>query len=114
MSRLRIAPLFTFTFILLTFAAPTLADGGEPLDVPDASVDQGGADRDNEEQDDRTGRVSERCSTSRDCTRGFACEAGQCRYVGVRQADGGCLLGVQAVLFFGGLALVLRRNRLAR
>jgi hypothetical protein len=68
-------------------------DAGEPdagqIIFPDASVDEGGADRDQEENRDSVGRVTLVCTTSIECDPGFFCEDRRCRWQGVRKADGG-------------------------
>jgi hypothetical protein len=80
-------------------------DGG--TGAPDASVGNGGADRDNEEGDDHTGRVVISCRSSRDCSPRFSCSEGTCRYSGIREAERvGCMLGPQAALVVMGLTLV--------
>lgn len=88
--------LVTVLVLASFFTAPTARaqDGGEEVDagsfeVPDGSVGTGGADRDNEENEDSAGRVPTLCQESRDCAPGFRCEAQRCSYVGVRDAEGG-------------------------
>lgn len=102
----------------LLFAAPAFAqDAGSDagrLEIPDGSVGEGGADRDSQEQEDGTGRVAEVCVNGAECSQGFACVQGRCKYVGTRDAEGGCLLGVQAALFLGGFGLMVRRSRRRR
>ena len=92
-------------------------DGGTPdaavLDVPDASVGQGGADQGSEEGDDSTGHVVSFCRTNRDCSKGFGCEGNHCKYVGYRDAEGGCLLGLNATSM-AALGLVLLGARRLR
>ncbi|HEX5749941.1 MAG TPA: MXAN_6627.5 family MYXO-CTERM protein [Archangium sp.] len=90
-------------------------DAGSVYDVPDASVGGGGADRDNPEGDDSTGRPGGACRSGNDCAARFSCTQGVCRYTGIRQADRvGCLLGPEdslAVVGLGlGLALAARRR----
>ncbi|XXF77326.1 hypothetical protein P2318_30385 [Myxococcaceae bacterium GXIMD 01537] len=92
---------------------PAALEDGGTADAPDGSVGNGGADRDNEEGDDHTGRVVTSCRSSRDCSPRFSCDKGTCRYTGVRQAERvGCLLGPEAALVLVGLTLaaVHRRN----
>lgn len=99
--------------------AQSSADAGSdaglpPISTPDASVGEGGADRDNEEGEDGTGRVNTVCRSTRDCSARFTCDNGTCRYSGVRQADRvGCLLGPEAALVLVGVAAVAgyRRKR---
>jgi hypothetical protein len=80
-------------------------DGGVLEQVPDASVGEGGADRDNPEGEDGVGPGGT-CRSSRDCAARFGCVEGRCRYVGVRQAErAGCLLGPEDGLAVAGLAL---------
>nr|AYM53726.1 hypothetical protein [Archangium gephyra] len=91
-------------------------DAGSVYDVPDASVGGGGADRDNPEGDDSTGRPGGACRSGNDCAARFSCTQGMCRYTGIRQADRvGCLLGPEdslAVVGLGlGLVLAARRRR---
>src|SRR5512145_3130734 len=70
-----------------------LEDGGVSS-APDASVGEGGADRDNPEGEDGVGRVVVNCRSSNDCSPRFTCQQGKCRYSGVREAERvGCLLG---------------------
>jgi hypothetical protein len=91
------------------------ADGGLPISLPDASVGEGGADRDNEEGEDGVGRVNTTCRSSRDCSPRFTCQDGTCRYSGVRQAETtGCLLGPEAALVLVGLAAVAAPRRKKR
>jgi len=80
-------------------------DGG--TGVPDGgSVGNGGADRDNEESGDHTGRVVTTCRSSSDCSPRFSCSDGLCRYTGIRQAERvGCMLGPEAALMLVGLTL---------
>ncbi|HZI09414.1 MAG TPA: MXAN_6627.5 family MYXO-CTERM protein [Myxococcus sp.] len=101
--------------------AQSSGDGGTdagsglpPISTPDASVGEGGADRDNEEGEDGTGRVNTFCRSTRDCSPRFTCDNGTCRYSGVRQAERvGCLLGPEAALVLLGVAAVsgYRRKR---
>ncbi|MBZ4416115.1 MXAN_6627.5 family MYXO-CTERM protein [Myxococcus sp. RHSTA-1-4] len=91
------------------------ADGGLPIDLPDASAGEGGADRDNEEGEDGTGRVHTVCRSTRDCSPRFTCQDGTCRYTGVREAKTtGCLLGPEAALLLVGLAAVAAPRRKKR
>lgn len=88
-------------------------DGGlPPISLPDASVGEGGPDRDGEENEDGVGRVNTSCRSTRDCSPRFTCQEGSCRYTGVRQAERvGCLLGPEAALVLVGLAAVAARKR---
>jgi hypothetical protein len=106
----------------LCLGAPAVAwaeDGGTEEDggissTPDASVGEGGADRDNPEGEDGVGRVVTNCRSSSDCTPRFSCTQGKCRYTGVRDANRvGCLLGPEGALVLAGLGLVSvwRRRR---
>jgi hypothetical protein len=86
-------------------------DGG--TGVPDGgSLGNGGADRDNEEGDDHTGRVVTSCRSSSDCSPRFTCSDGTCRYTGIREAERvGCMLGPQATLVILGLTLAAAHRR---
>jgi MYXO-CTERM domain-containing protein len=87
-------------------------DGGVSS-APDASVGEGGADRDNPEGEDGTGQVTKNCRHSSDCSPRFTCHGGTCQYSGVREAQRvGCMLGPEAavVLVGLGLAAVWRRR----
>lgn len=87
-------------------------DGGIRIPLPDASVGEGGADRDNPEGEDGTGRVNAVCRSTSDCSPRFTCQAGTCRYTGVREAERvGCLLGPEAALVLVGLAGVAAPRR---
>lgn len=88
-------------------AGPALQEDGG-TDVPDGgSVGNGGADRDNEEGGDHTGRVVTTCRSSSDCSPRFSCSDGTCRYTGIRQAERvGCMLGPEAALALVGVTLV--------
>ncbi len=92
-----------------------LQDGGSVYDLPDASVGTGGADRDNPEGDDSTGRPGGACTSGADCAARFSCSQGRCRYTGVRQAERvGCLLGPEDTLAVAGMGLVLAARRRGR
>lgn len=92
-----------------------LADGGSVYDLPDASVGGGGADRDNPEGDDTTGRPGGACRSGADCAARFSCSQGRCRYTGIRQAERvGCLLGPEDTLAVVALGLVLVARRRGR
>ncbi|AKQ63350.1 hypothetical protein A176_000262 [Myxococcus hansupus] len=93
--------------LLLPAAALAQSDGGLDAGLPDASVGEGGADRDNPEGDDSTGRVNTSCRSTRDCSPRFSCDNGLCQYTGVRKVDQqGCVLGAEAALVIVGLAAV--------
>jgi hypothetical protein len=110
--------------LVLALAVPVMAraqsDGGIPdagsiYDIPDASVGSGGADQDNPEGDDTTGRGGGACRTSGDCAARFSCSQGLCRYTGIRQAERvGCLLGPADTLAVVGLGLVVAARRRGR
>ena len=92
-----------------------LQDGGSVYDLPDASVGSGGADRDNPEGDDTTGRPGGTCHSGADCAARFSCSQGRCRYTGIRQAERvGCLLGPEDTLAVVGLGLVVAARRRGR
>ncbi|MDC0713071.1 hypothetical protein POL68_31705 [Stigmatella sp. ncwal1] len=87
-------------------------DGGEVAPTPDASVGEGGADRDNPEGEDGVGRVVINCHSSTDCSPRFRCQQGKCQYTGIREAERvGCLLGPEAALMLTGLGLAALRRR---
>ncbi|WP_426755188.1 MXAN_6627.5 family MYXO-CTERM protein [Myxococcus sp. Y35] len=112
--RSRLRGLLACLPLLLPVGALAQSDGGLDAGLPDASVGEGGADRDNPEGDDNTGRVNTSCRSTRDCSPRFSCDNGFCRYTGVRQVDQqGCVLGAQAALVIVGLAAVggYRRRR---
>lgn len=83
------------------------------FEVPDGSVGEGGADRDNEEGEDSTGRVPTVCMDTRDCAAGFQCESRRCRYVGIRDAEGGfgCLGMATGWMPMSALVLLFIRKR---
>ena len=98
----------------LAWAEDGGSEDGGLSSVPDASVGEGGADRDNPEGDDNTGRVVENCRSSTDCSPRFTCSQGKCHYTGIREASRvGCLLGPESALVLTGLGLVAmwRRRR---
>ncbi len=100
--------------LLLPLGALAQFDEGLDAGLPDASVGEGGADRDNPEGNDGTGRVNTFCRSTTDCSPRFTCHDGHCRYTGVRKADQqGCVLGAEAALVIVGLAAVggSRRRR---
>ncbi|WP_395810419.1 MXAN_6627.5 family MYXO-CTERM protein [Archangium minus] len=118
-TRSMLSRLTLFLALLLPVAARAqdggLPDSGILYDVPDASVGNGGADRDNPEGDDSTGRPGGACRTSGDCAARFSCSQGTCRYTGVRQAERvGCLLGPEDTLAVVGLGLVVAARRRRR
>jgi len=86
-------------------------DGGISAS-PDASVGEGGADRDNPEGEDGVGRVVVNCRSSSDCSPRFSCTQGKCRYSGIREAERvGCLGGTEAAVVVVGLGLVAAWRR---
>jgi hypothetical protein len=90
-------------------------EGGGLYDLPDASVGTGGADRDNPEGEDSTGRPGGSCRSSAECAARFSCTQGQCRYTGIRQAERvGCLLGPEDTLAVVALGLVVAARRRGR
>lgn len=109
-------PLFlllgAFLWISPANAQPEPGDGdpdaGEEL--PDASVGEGGSERDNPEGEDRTGRVQTDCRISDRCAAGFQCVKGECVYTGFRDAEGpSCALGSLLSSLVLGAWLVVRR-----
>jgi MYXO-CTERM domain-containing protein len=86
-------------------------DGGIST-APDASVGEGGADRDNPEGEDGVGRVVVNCRSSNDCSPRFSCNQGKCRYSGIREAERvGCLGGPEAAVVLVGVGLVAAWRR---
>jgi hypothetical protein len=121
LNRLFPRPRLLAALLLLGFAVPLFAhaadeeDGGISLPVPDASVGEGGADRDNPEGEDGVGRVVTKCRTSGDCSPRFSCTHGQCQYTGIRDAERvGCLLGPEAAVVLVGLGLAAAWRRRGR
>lgn len=102
-----------------SFSARAQAGGGEDGGIPSTtdagSAGEGGADRDNPEGEDTTGRVVVDCRSSSDCSPRFTCQDRKCRYSGIRDADRvGCLVGgPEAAIGLVGLGLVAawRRRR---
>lgn len=100
-----------------SFAAHAQSGGNEDGGVsnaPDASVGEGGADRDNPEGEDGVGRVVVNCRSTSDCSPRFSCQQGKCHYSGIREAERvGCLGGPEAavVMVALGLAVAWRRRR---
>ncbi|MCE9670634.1 hypothetical protein LY474_22770 [Myxococcus stipitatus] len=111
---LGLALLACLPLLLPASALGQTGDGGVIIGVPDASSGEDGAERDNPEEDDGTGRVVTSCRSTKDCSPRFTCQSGSCRYTGVRKADQqGCVLGAEAALLIVGLAAVAipRRKR---
>lgn len=100
-----------------SFSARAQQSGSEDGGIPSAdagSAGEGGADRDNPEGDDSTGRVVVDCRSSSDCSPRFSCQNRKCKYSGIRDADRvGCLVGPEAAIGLAGLGLVAvwRRRR---
>jgi hypothetical protein len=87
---------------------------GIHIPIPDASVGEGGPDRD-DNPEDGDGQLPTTCRRSGDCAARFICQDGMCRYTGVRQAQTtGCLLGPEATLLLVGLAAVAVPRRKKR
>lgn len=110
--------LSSFRLLLLLALSPAAAwaqdAGGFDFDasIPDASVGEGGADRDQQEAEDQTGRVPTVCQDSEDCASGFSCRDRRCVWTGVRRATGGgCLGGGSAMLIFGTAFVSRSRKR---
>jgi hypothetical protein len=101
----RVRPLLAVCALLLT-CGPTsaLAQDLPDASLPDASVGQGGANRDVEENDERG-----TCVDSKDCERGFVCEKGWCVPGNIRKAGCGGTGALATALVAVGL--VLRRRR---
>jgi hypothetical protein len=119
-NRLPLRPGLLAALLFLGFGVPVSAhaqeeDGGINLPAPDASVGEGGADRDNPEGEDGVGRVVVKCRNSGDCSPRFTCSGGTCQYTGIREAERvGCLLGPEAAVVLVGLGLVAAFKRRAR
>ena len=80
--------------------------------VPDASVGEGGADREQQEGEDSVGRVPTTCRDNDDCSQGFDCHETRCVYTGIRRAPtGGCLGSSPALLLVLGLAAAVKRRQ---
>jgi hypothetical protein len=113
-------PRLVLTLALLLPLVGQARDGGSPdsgsvYDLPDASVGNGGADRDNPEGEDTTGRPGGACRSNHDCAARFSCSQGLCRYTGIRQAERvGCLLGPEDTLAVVGLGVVVAARRRSR
>ncbi|MDY7227625.1 MXAN_6627.5 family MYXO-CTERM protein [Hyalangium rubrum] len=116
MNRLLPHPRLLACLLLLGLGVPTSGhaqetpeeDGGVTVPAPDASVGEGGADRDNPEGEDGVGRVVTDCHSTADCSPRFACTQGKCKYSGIREAERvGCLLGPEAAVMLVGLGLVV-------
>lgn len=91
------------SFALVTSAVATaqeLPDAG----LPDASVGEGGADRDTEEADMGGGP----CLNANECTMAFACVNGRCVPAPVQ--DVGCSAAPVSALLLAGLIFLRRRN----
>jgi len=90
-------------------------DGGISLPAPDASVGEGGADRDNEEGEEGVGRVPVKCRSSGECAPRFTCSGGRCQYTGIKEAERvGCLLGPEAAVVLVGLGMAAAFRRRSR
>lgn len=83
---------------LCLFATPVLAQDIPDAGLPDAAVGGGGADMNQEENDDPNGT----CITSNECDRGFECLEGTCTPTPTRNA--GCSVGGSGLV---GLAALL-------
>lgn len=98
--------------VMLGLGPGASAEDGGGSSVPDGSVGEGGADRDNPEGEDSTGRVTVNCRSTSDCSPGFSCTAGRCRYSGLREAERvGCLLGPEAAIGVLALGILAARRR---
>ncbi len=87
---------------------PPDADSSDAGELPDASVGEGGAERDNPEGEDSTGRVQLDCRTTDRCAPGFQCVRGECEWTGIRDAEGpSCALGsaLSSLLLLAGFLL---------
>ncbi|MFL5318981.1 MAG: hypothetical protein ACJ790_04940 [Myxococcaceae bacterium] len=79
---------------------PQLPDaGGPPRDDPSS------------EEQDTNDRVPLVCRRTAECNPGFECQAGKCRYTGIRHAEGGgCLGAVPGLVLAIGLVAVRRKR----
>ena len=121
MNRFLPRPCVLAALLFLGFAVSPLAsaqeseDGGISLPAPDASVGEGGADRDNPEGEDGVGRVPVKCRNSGECAPRFTCNGGRCQYSGIREAERvGCLLGPEAAVVLVGLGMIAAWSRRSR
>lgn len=93
-------------FAVLLWAAPVaLAQDLPDASLPDASVGQGGADRDTEENE-----MGGPCLDSRDCEGGFTCQDGRCVPGGVKKVGCGGAAALGVLTAGVGLTLVRRRR----
>ncbi|MBN9682302.1 MULTISPECIES: MXAN_6627.5 family MYXO-CTERM protein [unclassified Corallococcus] len=101
----RIPPAGLLAGLLLFSPLTVLAqEGQQDAGQPD--------DPNSPEGDDNTGRVPTDCRSTSDCAPRFSCNAGKCKYTGIRQAETqGCLLGPQAALMVLGVAAVAGSRR---
>ena len=102
-----------FAVWLVPLVAWAEDDGGLDLldaSVVDGSVGQGGADQNNQENEDSTGTVQTVCRSTPDCDRGFECQVNRCVFSGYKKASSGCALGVDAAMLTLGLGLAFRRR----
>ncbi|MBN8231029.1 hypothetical protein JYK02_26265 [Corallococcus macrosporus] len=102
----RICPAGFLAGFLLFSPLVALGQEGQPQDAgqPD--------DPNSPEGDDNTGRVPTDCRSTSDCAPRFSCNAGKCKYTGIRQAETqGCMLGPQAALMVLGVAAVAGSRR---
>jgi hypothetical protein len=87
----------------LALAQADLPDAG----LPDAAVGETGAERSSEEED---ANLQTPCLSSRDCDRGWACNAGKCTWQQYREAEfEGC--GAAPGLIAVAALLMLARSR---
>jgi len=120
-NRLLPRPCVLAALLFLGFGMSPLAsaqqseDGGINIPAPDASVGEGGADRDNPEGEDGVGRVPVKCRNSGECAPRFTCSGGRCQYSGIREAERvGCLLGPEAAVVLVGLGMIAAWSRRSR
>lgn len=90
-------------FALVT-ASTVLAQDLPDAGLPDASVGEGGADRDTEEGDSGGGP----CLSANECTMGFTCTSGRCVPAPVQ--DVGCRAAPVSALLLAGLVFLRRHN----
>jgi hypothetical protein len=93
-------------FAALLWTSPLLAQDLPDASLPDASVGQGGADQNSEENDPGTP-----CLDARDCIGRFTCQAGRCVPRGIQRASCGGTAAFGTLVLGAGLVLARRPRR---